>query len=338
MKLLPGVRARPVDGDQSEADPPEELPPIATALDQLRSTLAARALSAGLIGCLLLAPVAAGLSVYAVMTSTHAPVAPPAASESTTGEQAAVEEFAERVTVAWLTATRNQPEELLRLVPIARSQTLPERGFRVADPATANIQHISAGLWSVTVAATVTDDRRATVRRYYQLPVSFHAGTLTSLTLPGPVSPPSTGDPDKSEYRTELLSDGPVGVTAAGFLSAYLTSAGDVSRYVSPGNQLAAVRPAPFTTVRVAGLRTTANDDVAAPTDGQQIRVLVAATGTTTGEQTIAINYALTLAGRGGRWEIAAIDPAPVVPDPSSSTPDLPSDPAVTPTPSSTLR
>lgn len=334
MSLLARFRKPSTDDPSEEVaeETVEDLPPIATATDQLTSTLAARTMSAALIGCLILGPIAAALAVYAVAQSTSSPVTPAAVDDDARGEQAVVQEFAVRVTVAWLTATRDHPEELLKLAPLAQGQALPERGFTVANPSTSQIQQLGPDLWSVTVAATVTDDRRSVVRRYYQLPVSFRSGTLTSLALPGPTTAPTVGAPAKSEYRTELLTDSPVGTTTSQFLSAYVGGSGDVSRYVTPGVQLTAVQPAPFTAVRVTELRTTSNADLSAPTDGQRIRVLVAAVGTVTDQQTVAVNYALTLSGRDGRWEISAIDQAPVVVDPSTSTPDPPSDPTPTPT------
>lgn len=256
---------------------------------------------------------------------------PAAVNDDARGEQAVVQEFAVRVTVAWLTATRDHPEELLA----GSARPGPDAaGARVhgCQPSTSQIQQLGPDLWSVTVTATVTDDRRTVVRRYYQLPVSFRSGTLTSLALPGPTTAPTVGAPAKTEYRTELLTDSPVGTTTAQFLSAYVGGSGDVSRYVTPGVQLTAVQPAPFTAVRVTELRTTSDADLSAPTDGQHIRVLVAAAGTVTDQQTVALNYALTLSGRDGRWEISAIDQAPVVVDPSTSTPDPPLDPTPTPT------
>jgi hypothetical protein len=77
-------------------------------------------------------------------------------------EQAMAGEFAQRVVLTWLAATREGPEDLLALVKDAQLAFLPEQPFTATDLTVARIEDAD-GVWSVTVAATVTDARDETV-------------------------------------------------------------------------------------------------------------------------------------------------------------------------------
>jgi len=63
----------------------------------------------------------------------------------------------------------------------------------------------------------------------------------------------------------------------------------------------------------------------AVPLNGAELQVLVTADVTATPSQQLAVQYALTLAAREGRWEVAAVDPTPVTrPSPTSTSPPIP--------------
>ncbi len=316
--------------DPEVAEEPEgdtvDAPPIATASQQLTATMATRAWSILLATCLILGPIGAAVGLYAVLTRPPDAAAAPMPDEAAADDRVVVGEFAVRVVVAWLTATQDRPGELLGLVHQAQPPTLPRTAFTVAAPSVSRIERDTDGNWSVTVSATVTDARRTTARRYYQVPIAEEGGTLTALTLPAPISGPAIGAASGSAYRTELAVSSAAGATVAQFLAAYLAGNGDVARYVTPGITLTALQPAPYSTIRLDELRTTTDDldEKTGPADGQRIHVLATATATVNAQQSCTLTYALTLAGRGGRWEINAIDPTPAVPGPDTD--GLPAD------------
>lgn len=222
-------------------------------------------------------------------------------------------EYAQRVVLTWLTTPRAKPDPLLALVGDARVATLPELPFTAADSAVAGVTQ-SSGIWSVTVAVTVTDDRKITSRRFFQVPVLVAGGAVTALSLPAAVSAPIVGIPPRTGYRSQLSAGSAVGVTVTQFLAAYTAGAGDVSRYLTPGHSLAALSPAPYTAVRLTELRS--DSDIAGdavPRDQQRMRVMALASVTVTDRQVSTVAYALTLTSRAGRWEVAAIDPVPAV-------------------------
>lgn len=328
MSVL-SLRRRPasVEADPDEEQVNDERSPIATGAHQTSTHLAARAATIALLGCLALGPlgfVAGSLAFLQTGSTQSTPLAPVA---DLTSEQAVVGEFAQRVVLTWLTATQDSPDALLALVKDAQLSTLPRQAFVAKDVTVARIEQVD-GTWSVTVATTVTDARKVTARRFFQVPVRIDAGTVSALSLPAPVSPPSVAPASTTAYREPLGSASPQGQTVAQFLAAYLTGAGDVDRYLTPGVTLAALSPAPYTSVRLDDLSAdTSTEQAGAAQDGLRIRVLAAATAAVTPQQSASVTYALTLTARAGRWEITAIDPAPAY-TPRAAAADPAADPA----------
>lgn len=327
--MSPGLslRRRPADVDAATIQP--DLPPIADGAHQTSTYLAARVATVGLLLCLAVSPLALVVALLAFSHGGSGSAAQPPGVTDRSNDQAVAGEFAQHLVVTWLTATQDSPDALLALVKDAQLSTLSRDPFGVRDPALARISEAD-GTWSVTVAVTVTDARKVTARRFFQVPVRLDAGTVSALSLPTPVSPPPVTPAASDEYRTQLDSTGPQSQTVAQFLSAYLTGSGDVGRYLTPGITLTAVSPAPYTSVRLDDLR--GDTDVSTsttPRDGQRLRVLASATAVVTEQQSSSVSYALTLTARAGRWEITAIDPAPAY------TPKTPAASPVGTTPSS---
>lgn len=326
----PGPDHGPGPGDApaaAGAGRPDDAAPLADGRQQAVSALATRAASALLLCCLLLAPLGAAAGVLALLRPPPAPPAPAAAPAAPADDVAAVGQFATTVVAAWLTATQDRPDALLALVGDAPPAALSRTPFTVADPAVAGVVPAD-GAWSVTVAATVTDARGSTARRFFQVPVGYAGGTLTALALPAPVSPPPVRPPAGDGYPDQVDLAGPLADALAQFLTAYLAGQGEVSRYLTPGTALEPLSPPPYTAVRLTQVRAAAGgpDPAAEPRDRDRIRVLAQAAAQVGDQQTANVAYALTLTARSGRWEITAIDPVPV---------QRPTTPAAAPAPGS---
>ncbi|MGB8385561.1 MAG: conjugal transfer protein, partial [Dermatophilaceae bacterium] len=195
--------------------------------------------------------------------------------------------------------------------PAAQAGELPAVAFGASNPAVASITPAD-GVWAVTVAVTVSDQRAATARRFYQVPVTVTGGTVAALSLPTPVAGPTVAAGPGVDYPVQLASTGPVAVTVAQFLAAYSAGSGEVTRYVSPGVAISAITPAPYSSVQVTDLRcdSTVDSGEAAP-EGQRLRLLATARASVTDTQATTVVYALTVTGRAGRWEVEAIDLTP---------------------------
>ncbi|MFC8833371.1 conjugal transfer protein [Streptomyces griseoincarnatus] len=161
------------------------------------------------------------------------------------------------------------------------------------------------GAWSVTVAAQYGNGSV----RYYAVPVAFDStgSSFTVTGAPGVVAGPARAEVPKSSY-TVTVAEGDLSSAVGEFLTAYLTGAGEVDRYLAPGVNLTAVSPAPYTAVAVQ--QVSAVDEAAAaeqvPADGTRVRVLASVEARdATGRWPLA--YELTLKARSGRWEVAAL-------------------------------
>lgn len=296
--------------DQLDEQPPT---PVGNGRAQVTANLATRSATVALWCALLLGPLGAGLAIWALYQPTAPAPAPVSASTEDPTEKATAAEFAHRVVTAWLTASRTDPDELKALVENPTPVPLTPQAFTVQDVSTAGIVLAAPGVWSVTVAATVTDESDERARRYLQVPVMVAGDHVAALTLPSIVSAPVVAKPPATTYRHQVSNTSPVTHSVAGFLAAYLTGSGDLSRYLAPATNLDPVSPAPFVDVDVVEVRSTVSADSTSPTpgDGQQIQVLVVAAGTVDQEQTLVTTYALALTSRAGRWEVSELEAAP---------------------------
>lgn len=287
-----------------------------------------KTMSYALIACLITGPIALVLAYLTLSRPTAAPTASSTADVSAGAtERAAVSGFAEDFVVTWLTSPRGQEKQLDRFVVDASRVTLAEKPWSVAAPATASIEPTDQpGVWSVTVAITVDEGKDLPpVRRYFQVPV-LHSDTsaLRAQTLPAPVAAPTVADPGRLAYRYRATPTDPVAAAANDFLSALLAGSSDVARYISPGSEISAIDPAPYTTVVIEDVMVDEDpaEDDTAPANGEERQLLVTATVTADAKQNVTVQYSLTLEARDGRWEVKSIDLAPVVTDPSSAATD----------------
>lgn len=316
MKIsLPSIKRPREDADVADA------PPNATAEQMVEADIAGKAIAVALGLCLLAGPAALVLSA----TGTEPqPVAETVQVDDNAGAaQLEAAEFAVRLVETWLASTTNDADALDQLVSTSALSPGKEP-ITITGARAASIERAGKA-WSVTVAGTIDNQRR-----YFQVPVSIADGTVAGLSLPTPVSAPSIVSTAGTDYGRSVTPSSPLQQTVADFLTAYLAGGGDVSRYVSPGEEILAVDPALATAVQIEDLRST-DDDVAleaAPTEGETVRVLALVALTISDEQAINATYALTMTARAGRWEITQVDPAPAWTDNPPNPDDSSSDPA----------
>lgn len=183
--------------------------------------------------------------------------------------------------------------------PAADAQAAPEvvTAVRTAQRA--------YGVWSVTVAVQYAD---ASVL-HYAVPVATDrtGASFTVTGAPGVVAGPARTEVSTSPYRVSV-PEGDLSAAVGEFLTAYLTGAGEVDRYLAPRVKLLPVSPPPYraVTVRQISAVEEAAAAVTVPADGTKARVLaqVEAHGKD-GRWPLA--YELILAARSGRWEITAL-------------------------------
>ncbi|MET7344598.1 conjugal transfer protein [Streptomyces sp. NPDC005547] len=287
------------------------------------------------------------LGVWALLSRPVpvAPVAPVRQEQPAVGESAGPGGFAELFVSAYLTAGEGTEGSLAPFLPTARDVTLTAApgAQRAQEVAAVKVRQVSAGYWSVTVAARVTlgaTDTKAkaekaqesgsvpgSVLRYFQVPVrASGGGALAAAALPAEVAAPLSGEAPSLAYGQSVPVPGsdPAGQTLSGFFAAYLAGSGQLDRYLSLGTALSAISPAPYTRVEVAQVAERGTNDPGAqqgvPADGARRELLVQVVATDAAGQPRPLAYAIAIAARDGRWEIASVEGAPVLSKDSART------------------
>ncbi|MFF7705474.1 conjugal transfer protein [Streptomyces lydicus] len=290
-------------------------------------------------GLLLAGPLLGGWAVastarpVAVPTRAEVPRAQPASSDAV-----APAGFAEVYVAAYVKAGGSDAdaEELAAFYPAARSMSWSgEGGAERAESASAvQVRQISAGYWSVTVAARITGSAKDAASgsvRYFQVPLQATGGRgssgWTAAALPAEVAAPTGSKraaPELSYGAAHApLDSDPAVQTVRGFLAAYLTGRGELDRYLSPGTTLRAVRPAPYTAVTLTqiadhGQGPAEGAEAQTPPDGVQRRLLVDVEGVGKHTSSRPMTYAIELRARDGRWEVASLEAAPALATPGT--------------------
>ncbi|MFI0596635.1 conjugal transfer protein [Streptomyces griseus] len=305
---------------------------------------------------LLLGPLLAGAALLSAPTGTTAPAPPAAAAPSAAGSQGSAG-FASLFVDAYLRAGEGDQDELAAYYPAASDIRLEgEPDQRTGKELTVvRLRQTDPGIWSVTVAARVTETPRPSASpadtpsagasqeagpgerlRYFQVPVATATtkgvGGYVALSMPAEVAAPPRIEAPELLYgppRPAVPSD-PRTQAVTEFLSAYLTArSGDIDRYLAPGTRITPIVPAPYKGIAVDHLSVEGEQGneatTSVPADGTRQRLLVHLRATGVDEVRRPLAYALTLTARAGRWEIAELDgapaPAPPTAPPASASP-----------------
>lgn len=265
------------------------------------------------------------LAVLAVLGGGHAVYSVFAPDPKPPGDEAMVTvaghaqlagSFARDFVQTYLSATSSDRDALARFVDGTRQIALPKTAQKVSDPVVVyqarTFASNSVDVWSVTVSVRV--DRQGS-RQYYRVPVSLAQGTLRALNLPAVVAPPAAGATLAQGYSASCGEETPFSRVAAGFLDAYLTGKGDITRYVTVDSGLAALRPAPFTELSTVAV-TAQNGHCGA--EGSSARILATATPKNSTGTAPALAFPLTMVQGEGQWQVRAIDELPALREPLS--------------------
>jgi hypothetical protein len=257
-------------------------------------------------------PVALAVAVASTPTTVQAATPAKPTTVRTVAAAADPGGYAQLFVSAWLRssaddATTAQARLALSMAPdVELPKPAPGAQSKLQSVTTVRSTQRDGRAASVTVAAQYADGSV----RYYAVPVATdRAGALFAVTgAPGVVAGPGRAEVPKSPYRV-TVPEGDLSSAVGEFLAAYLTGAGEVSRYLAPGVQLSAVSPAPYTAVLVQ--QVSAVDQAAAaehiPADGTTVRVLAEVEARDAGGRW-PLAYELTLKARSSRWEIAGLE------------------------------
>ncbi|MEW2573738.1 conjugal transfer protein [Streptomyces sp. NPDC047070] len=257
-------------------------------------------------------PIALGVALTSTPATVEAAAPGRPATVRTTAATADPAGYAQLFVGSWLrSSTRDDMSAQTRLAQsMAPGVALPDpaAGAPSAHRSVTELRSTrrAGGVWSVTVAAQSADGSV----RYYAVPVAADraGGWFTVTGAPAVVAGPARAEVLKTPYGVRV-PQGPLSSAVGEFLAAYLTGAGEVDRYLSPGVRLTAVSPAPYTAVTVQQVLAVESATAGGwvPADRTKVRVLARVETRDAGGRW-PLAYELTLTARSGRWDIAALD------------------------------
>ncbi|MFE1272178.1 conjugal transfer protein [Streptomyces sp. NPDC058757] len=246
--------------------------------------------------------------------------------------------FAELFVTAYLEAEEGRAGDVLAaFMPGAGPAAVSGRGGGqvVEQAAAVRVRAVSAGYWAVTVAARVRPAELPAAKpdraeagpalglRYFRVPVrSGVSGELAAVALPAEVGALPAGQAPELGYgqAAEPSAADPGVRTLQGFFTSYLAGGGEVDRYMPPNSKLTPITPAPYASAslqRIAEYATNAPGaafpEGAQIPDGTRRRLLVDVTAADRAGVERPLTYAVALKARDGRWEVEAVEAAPLL-------------------------
>lgn len=260
----------------------------------------ARAASIALWGLVILAGFG-GLSALIRTTSSTSTDDDPAPTTAADDGRWVAAGFAERYVGAYLLAGSDSGP-LAAYLGYEPELPATARPAAVAAPVRA-VEVTSAGedYWSVVVAVGPPGQEW-----FWRAAVDASGDGPVAVGLPAAVAaPPEVERVDIDVNLGPVPAEDAAADTVGGFLAAYLCGTGELSRYLSPGVDLAPTNPAICSEVELDrwGSRT--------ESDSHQTVVVDATLGSGDGNPVWSATYAMELARRDGRWEVAELLPAP---------------------------
>lgn len=236
-------------------------------------------------------------------------------------KSAVMSSFAQDFVSVWLTATANDAHVLTGFVATNsggfKLPTTPAVVITAPTVVAVTLTGVAgkeadAEVYSVVVGVTQRPYESASpTRALYRVPVLWSKYGPQAISLPARVGGPGPGAMLPMTYPVALAASDPAFAAVSGFLTAYLTSAGGVDRYVTADSLISGLGDA-YHSVALTSL-TAIDAPPAVPADGESVQVLARVDAVTSQFAPTQLVYPLTLQGVGGRWVIAALDQAPAM-------------------------
>ncbi|GAA2429058.1 conjugal transfer protein [Mycolicibacterium llatzerense] len=245
-------------------------------------------------------------------------------------KSAVVSSFAEDYVTTWLTATSSTGKALTQFVSVnpgdLRLPTTP--ALVIGSPTVVAVtaegtagKDDAAEVYSVVVGINQRPyDAAAPIRAMYRVAVLWSKFGPRATGLPYRVEGPGPGADLAQTYPTTLTPSDPAYQVTSGFITAYLTTAGGVERFVTAdsmltglGGQYLALKDKNGNDLPLVTAVTAAAAVPAQPADGQIAQVLAAVTAVSSQYANVSMSYPLTLRGVGGHWSVAGINRAPLL-------------------------
>jgi hypothetical protein len=300
------------------------------------------ATTVGRYAVMVLAAIAGLNVVWQFVFGQPADVVTPA--RSVVNKSAVVSAFAQDYVTTWLTATSTTSGGLTQFVSVNTADLkLPSTPAVVISAPTvvavtfegAADKDADAEVFSVVIGVNERPYESASpTRALYRVPVLWSKFGPRAVSLPARVEGPGPGADLPMAYPATLAPSDPAFGVVSGFITAYLTDAGGVDRYVTAdsmvvglGGVYQSLTDAQGQKIPLVTAVTATASPAATPADGQTVRVCAQVSAVTSQYAQVHLVYPLTLRGVGGHWSVAAIDRAPVMSQADDLVPVVPTAP-----------
>jgi hypothetical protein len=250
-------------------------------------------------------------------------------ARSAVNRTALIGSYAQDCVTRWLTATQSHEQSLHDCWSLRDPIRLPTTpAVVVSSPAVSAVTLVSdtgaAQQWSVVVAVSERPFEAATPHTaYYRLPVVYSNYGVRASALPARVNGPGAGADAPLGYPTALADTSPAFVTVSGFITSFLTGAGELERYVTTDAGL--LPAADYRSAQVTKLVANhAAPDHEVPANGTTLHVLAMVNAVTSQFAPLQLDYPIVLTVTSGRWTVSALDYAPLLADNAELTPVIP--------------
>ena len=315
------LAAAPDDVDElQELDGPSGQEPQLQHQWTTGSRLATNGMRAAIVVCLVSAPLSLGWQFLGPDPAPQQVAAEAGEDPDKASRRAVAGDTAARWVHAWLTTPAADRRDLESIYP--SPVVLPEKASKASEVRVNDAVATGPNLWSITVSARVTPPGGEESTRMFSVPVEVggKAGNVaaTPVTPPAPVATPRRTEPVAADgYGHSATDSGSLGQTVNDFMSALLTSEGDLSRVISPDSTLRPVGG--YGRVEVESIRLAENvagaRDSEVPKDGATAKALVTVQMFEKGapkdaREGLQAIYPIELTARGDRWEVSSLDAA----------------------------
>lgn len=244
------------------------------------------------------------------------PTKPTTTAQAVSASEQSAGATAQAFVASWLSATRANTGALADYVDLS-GILLPEQGYEYRNLVVASVgARGSDGMVTVQVAAEIKEVSKAKdgkdvvlwPQRYFEVTLLVSQEGVKPRGLPRAVASPLLApELDNGGYSQSLPAADPVAQSITSFLQAYLTDTGEIARYIAPGTDIAAVKPAPYTAVKPLQFKALKAPE-SSPAEGATIRTLTRTQLLGPQGQIVTADYYLALTARAGRWEVTSIE------------------------------
>lgn len=242
-----------------------------------------------------------------------------------TPEEQQAADYAKNYVGAWLRATQDDDSEIAQYMQVERGDITATEATEYRELAVASSDTNDEGISTVIVSAEVLntvegedtegdeEDQSQEVWQsaWYHVNIYHEDTAFVPLGWPAPTPAPEIAIAPRLAYSYDASEE--VTATITDFFESYALGEGEVTRLTHPDSQIQPLGADHYSYVEISEVTTEEDHRKNVPQDETTTQAFVQLRLGKDADSARAATYTLTLETRGGRWEVRAFDPAPVI-------------------------